>query len=309
MEQRGGRIVRQGNTNKIVTIKRYVTEQTFDAYLYQLVENKQKFISQIMTSRSPVRSAEDIDEAALTYAEIKALASGNPLIKEKMDLDVQVGKLKLAKANYLSEKYKLEDKILQYYPKKIAIIGKQIEGYEKDLNETSTVEEFTGMTLQGQFYDEKEKAGNALLLICQQNKTPSQEGIGQYRNFELRLSYDSFYNEYKLTLKKNTTYQVELGTDVYGNLIRIDNVINSISKKLDIEKNLLREVEHQFETAKEEVKRPFAKEDELNEKMARLSKINKELDIGDQNELDIDDSHVKTNHEVIKNTDTIQQIR
>lgn len=309
LEQRGGRIDRQGNTNKIVTIKRYVTEQTFDAYLYQLVENKQKFISQIMTSRSPVRSAEDIDEAALTYAEIKALASGNPLIKEKMDLDVQVGKLKLAKANYLSEKYKLEDKILQYYPKKIAIIGKQIEGYEKDLNETSTVEEFTGMTLQGQFYDEKEKAGNALLLICQQNKTPSQEGIGQYRNFELRLSYDSFYNEYKLTLKKNTTYQVELGTDVYGNLIRIDNVINSISKKLDIEKNLLREVEHQFETAKEEVKRPFAKEDELNEKMARLSKINKELDIGDQNELDIDDSHVKTNHEVIKNTDTIQQIR
>ena len=284
LEQRAGRIVRQGNTNSDVTIYRYVTEQTFDAYLYQLVENKQKFISQIMTSKSPVRTAEDIDEASLSYAEIKALASGNPLIKEKMDLDVQVGKLKLAKANYLSEKYDLEDKIIQYYPKKLSMIREQINAYESDLSSTNEVEDFTGMTLQGKFYEEKELAGNALLLICKQDKTPNQKDIGQYRGFELKLSYDSFYNYHKLILKKNATYQVELGTDVYGNITRIDNVISSISKKLETEKSLLSEVEHQFETAKEEVKRPFAKEDELNEKLARLSEVNKELDIGKSDE-------------------------
>ncbi len=280
LEQRAGRIVRQGNTNTDVNIYRYVTEQTFDAYLYQLVENKQKFISQIMTSKSPVRTAEDIDEASLSYAEIKALASGNPLIKEKMDLDIQVGKLKLAKANYLSEKYDLEDKIIQYYPKKLALIREQIKGYEQDLNATSEVEEFDGMTLQGKFYEEKEIAGNVLLLTCKQHKTSDLQDIGQYRGFELKLSYDAFYNYHKLTLKKNAAYQVELGTDVYGNITRIDNAISSISKKLETERSLLSETEHQFETAKEEVQRPFAKEDELKEKMARLSEVNKELDIG-----------------------------
>lgn len=234
-----------------------------------------------MTSKSPVRTAEDIDEASLSYAEIKALASGNPLIKEKMDLDIQVGKLKLAKANYLSEKYDLEDKIIQYYPKKLALIREQIKGYEQDLNSTNEVEEFAGMTLQGKFYEEKEIAGNVLLLTCKQHKTSDLQDIGQYRGFELKLSYDAFYNYHKLTLKKNATYQVELGTDVYGNITRIDNVISSISKKLETEKSLLSEIEHQFETAKEEVQRPFAKEDELKEKMARLSEVNKELDIGD----------------------------
>ena len=200
------------------------------------------------------------------------------------DLDVQVGKLKLAKANYLSEKYDLEDKIIQYYPKKLAIIREQIESYEKDLNVTNDVEEFSGMSLQGKFYEEKELAGNALLLICKQDKTSNQKEIGQYRGFELKLSYDSFYNYHKLILKKNGTYQVELGTDIYGNITRIDNVISSISKKLEAEKTLLSEIEHQFETAKEEVKRPFAKEDELNEKLARLSELNKELDIGKSDE-------------------------
>ena len=284
LEQRAGRIVRQGNTNSEVTIYRYVTEQTFDAYLYQLVENKQKFISQIMTSKSPVRTAEDIDEATLSYAEIKALASGNPLIKEKMDLDVQVGKLKLAKANYLSEKYDLEDKIIQYYPKKIAMIREQIEGYEQDLKETDDTDDFAGMTLQGKFYEEKELAGNALLLICKQDKTPNSKEIGTYRGFELKLSYDTFYNCHKLTLKKNAVYQVELGNDVYGNITRIDNAISSISKKLEAEKKLYKEIEHQFESTKEEVQRPFAKEDELNEKLARLSKVNKELDISKSND-------------------------
>lgn len=289
LEQRAGRIVRQGNTNSEVTIYRYVTEQTFDAYLYQLVENKQKFISQIMTSKSPVRSAEDIDEASLSYAEIKALASGNPKIKEKMDLDIQVGKLKLAKANYLSEKYDLEDKIIQYYPKKLSLIRELINAYENDLNSTALVEEFDGMTIQGKFYGEKEIAGNALLLMCRQNKSSTQIDIGQYRGFELALSYDSFYNYHKLTLKKNATYQIELGTDVYGNITRIDNAISAISKRLEQEKVLYNEVEHQFETAKEEVKRPFEKEDELNEKLSRLSELNKELDIGKADEeIDMD---------------------
>ncbi|MCR0507557.1 DEAD/DEAH box helicase family protein [[Clostridium] innocuum] len=297
LEQRAGRIVRQGNTNSDVRIIRYVTEQTFDAYLYQLVENKQKFISQIMTSKSPVRTAEDIDEASLSYAEIKALASGNPLIKEKMDLDIQVGKLKLAKANYLSEKYDLEDKIIQYYPKKIAMIREQIKSYEQDLNTTNEVEEFAGMTLQGKFYEEKELAGNALLLICKQDKTPNQKKIGQYRGFELNLSYDAFYNYHRLVLKKNATYQIELGNDVYGNITRIDNVISSISKKLEAEKSLLNEVEHQFETAKEEVQRPFVKEDELKEKMARLSQVNKELDIGESN----DEIDMETDIEEVQN--------
>ena len=300
LEQRAGRIVRQGNTNSEVTIYRYVTEQTFDAYLYQLVENKQKFISQIMTSKSPVRTAEDIDEATLSYAEIKALASGNPLIKEKMDLDVQVGKLKLAKANYLNEKYDLEDKIVQYYPKKIAMIREQIDGYEQDLKETDDTDDFAGMTLQGKFYEEKELAGNALLLICKQDKTPNSKEIGTYRGFELKLSYDTFYNCHKLTLKKNAVYQVELGNDVYGNITRIDNTISSISKKLETEKKLYKEIEHQFETAKEEVQRPFAKEFELNEKLARLSKVNKELDINKSNdekdfEQDIDEVENKRN--------------
>ncbi|GFI40739.1 hypothetical protein IMSAGC017_00774 [Thomasclavelia cocleata] len=289
LEQRAGRIVRQGNTNSDVNIYRYVTEQTFDAYLYQLVENKQKFISQIMTSKSPVRTAEDIDEASLSYAEIKALASGNPLIKEKMDLDIQVGKLKLAKANYLSEKYDLEDKIIQYYPKKIAMIREQIKGYEQDLNSTNEIEDFVGMTLQGKFYEEKELAGNALLLACKQDKTSNSKEIGQYRGFELKLSYDAFYNHHVLALKKNATYQVELGNDVHGNITRIDNVIGSISKRLEREKSLLNEVEHQFKTAKEEVQRPFAKEDELKEKTARLSELNKELDIGEQ-ESDLTDT-------------------
>ena len=200
------------------------------------------------------------------------------------DLDIQVGKLKLAKANYLSEKYDLEDKIIQYYPKKIAMIREQIKSYEQDLNATTEVEDFVGMTLQGKFYEEKEIAGNALLLICKQDKTPNQKDIGKYRGFELKLSYDSFYNYHRLTLKKNATYQVELGNDVYGNITRIDNAINSISKKLDAEKSLFSEVEHQFETAKEEVKRPFAKENELNEKLVRLSEVNKELDIGNSND-------------------------
>ena len=280
LEQRAGRIIRQGNTNSDVHIYRYVTEQTFDAYLYQLVENKQKFISQIMTSKSPVRSAEDIDEASLSYAEIKALASGNPKIKEKMDLDVQVNKLKLAKANYLSEKYDLESKIIDYYPRKIASIKEKINGYQKDLETTPPTEEFVGMTLLGNSYAEKEVAGKALLILCEKDKSSHQKKIGEYRGFELHLSYDQFYSYHLLTLKKNGTYMVELGNDVFGNITRIDNQINSISKKLDTEKALLVTVEQQFQNAKEEAVRPFDKEEELQEKSTRLAELSKELDIG-----------------------------
>ena len=280
LEQRAGRIIRQGNTNTDVEIYRYVTEQTFDSYLYQLIENKQKFISQIQTSKSPVRSAEDIDEVTLSYAEIKALASGNPKIKEKMDLDIQVNRLKLAKANYLSEKYDLEDKIIKYYPMKIASIKEKINDYQKDLEITSPVEEFSGMTLQNHFYLEKETAGKALLILCEKDKSADQKIIGEYRGFELHLSYDQFRSYHQLTLKKNGTYMVELGNDVFGNITRIDNQINSISKKLDTEKALLVTVEQQFQNAKEEAVRPFDKEQELQEKSTRLAELNKELDIG-----------------------------
>ena len=284
LEQRAGRIIRQGNTNKDVDIYRYVTEQTFDAYLYQLVENKQKFISQIMTSKSPVRSAEDIDEASLSYAEIKALASGNPKIKEKMDLDIQVNKLKLAKANYLSEKYDLEDKIIKYYPSKISTLKERIASYEKDIKVTPEVTEFDGMMIKGKRYEDKETAGKALLITCKSIQDSTQQNIGEYRGFTMLASYDSFYQMHTIFLMKNLAHKVELGSDVFGNITRLDNVINGLSKKLEIEKNLLENTLNQFENAKEEVKRPFDKEDELQEKSNRLSELNKELDIGNKDE-------------------------
>lgn len=282
LEQRAGRIVRQGNTNKDVHIYRYVTEQTFDAYLYQLVENKQKFISQVMTSKSPVRSAEDIDEASLSYAEIKALASGNPKIKEKMDLDIQVNKLKLAKANYLSEKYELEDQIIKYYPQRINLLQTNISNYKKDTKLVKPVKEFTGMEIFGFQYDEKEQAGKSLLLACQRVSTQKKESIGHYRGFEMLLSYNAFYKEYVLTLKNNAEYSVELGKDVYGNITRLDNQIANISKSLQIEEQLLEKTLLQFENAKSEVIKPFEKEDELAEKSKCLSELNKELDIGNK---------------------------
>ena len=291
LEQRAGRIIRQGNTNPDVHIYRYVTEQTFDAYLYQLVENKQKFISQIMTSKSPVRSAEDIDEASLSYAEIKALASGNPKIKEKMDLDIQVSKLKLAKANYLSNKYDLENKIIKYYPMKMASVKEKIDNYQLDIKETPTTEKFNGMTLNGKFYEEKEMAGNALLLLCKQQKSIEPTPVGQYRGFDMELSFNTFSRSIMVKLQKHESYLVELGTDIYGNITRIDNQINNISKKLEEEKELLKTIEHQFETAKDEANHPFNKETELEEKTKRLSELNKELDISNKeniNDIDLD---------------------
>ena len=284
LEQRGGRIVRQGNTNSDVYIYRYVTEQTFDAYLYQLVEGKQKFISQIMTSKSPVRSAEDIDDATLSYAEIKALASGNPKIKEKMDLDIQVSKLKMAKANYLSERYDLEDRIVKYYPKKISLLEENIRALKNDIATLIPVEDFSGMMINNIRYDEKEHAGNCLLLMCKKMESSEQKVIGEYRGFQMLLSYDAYDKAFILTLKRETAYSVKLGDDVYGNLKRIDNLLNSYPDKLKTEETLLEDVKKQLGNAKEEVNRPFEKEDELKEKTKRLSELNKELDIGNKND-------------------------
>ena len=280
LEQRSGRIIRQGNTNNDVYIYRYVTEQTFDSYLYQIVENKQKFISQIMTSSTPVRSAEDIDEASLNYAEIKALASGNPKIKEKMDLDIQVNKLKLAKANYLNEKYDLEDKIIKYYPQRLNILSQRIKAMEKDSKIVYEVNDFTSMTIKDICYDDKKMAGQALLLACEQYKGEDQLLIGQYRGFEIYLQYDSFHRYHFVNLKHELSYKVELGSDIFGNITRLDNVIDGIKRNLMIEQNLYEETQKQFENAKEEVQKPFAKEDELKQLMKRLSQLNKELDIG-----------------------------
>lgn len=300
LEQRVGRILRQGNTNPDVYIFRYVTENTFDAYLYQLVENKQKFISPIMTSKSPVRSAEDIDEATLSYAEVKALASGNPKIKDKMDLDIQVNKLKLAKANYLSEKYSLEDQIVKFYPVRIQVLKDRIKWYEEDIASIEHPQEFSGMKILDKHYDEKELAGNALLLAMQQIKTTNETYIGSYRGFELYIEYNLGTKHHEAILRGKNSYHTDLGSDVFGNITRLDNRIESISKNLENEKIELTNTLTQFENAKEEVKKPFIKEDELQEKVSRLSVLNKELDVANSKEQIIADSEEVMNEKETK---------
>ena len=279
LEKRAGRIVRQGNRNKDVYIYRYVTEGTFDAYLYQLVENKQKFIGQIMTSKSPVRSAEDIDEASLSYAEIKALASGNPKVKEKMELDTKVSKLKLAKANYLSQKYDLEDRIIKYYPQKIKSIKTRIEGLENDIKDLKPQKEFQQIKIKDMLIVDKKQAGNAILLACKGYDGQDKKYIGEYRGFDLYIQFNSLSQYYIMSLKKELYYPVELGNDVYGNLTRIDNAIENIPKSLKVERELLQNTLQQLYNAELEVEKPFEKEDELNDALKKLSKINKELDL------------------------------
>lgn len=293
LEQRAGRIVRQGNRNKDVYIYRYVTEGTFDAYLYQLIENKQKFIGQIMTSKSPVRSAEDIDEASLSYAEIKALASGNPKVKEKMELDTKVSKLKLAKANYLSQKYDLEDRIIKYYPQKIKSIKTRIEGLENDIKDLKPQKEFQQIKIKDMLIVDKKQAGNAILLACKGYDGQDKKYIGEYRGFDLYIQFNSLSQYYIMSLKKELYYPVELGNDVYGNLTRIDNAIENIPKSLKVEKELLQNTLQQLHNAELEVKKPFEKEDELNDALKKLSKINKELDL-DKKE-NIPDTSVQKN--------------
>ena len=279
LEQRSGRIVRQGNENPKVDIYRYVTEQTFDAYLYQLVEGKQKFASQIMTSKSPVRSAEDIDETALSYAEIKMLATGNPYIKEKMDLDIQVQKLKMLKSNFLSEKYGLEDKVIKFYPQQIAYLKSRVEGLTKDV-ETAKLhpkpidEQPLGMMVSGVSYSEKVEAGQAIINACKSMNSPDAIPLGEYRGFQMELYFDTVQRNYVVKLKGETSRDVPLGDDAHGNIVRIDNGIERFEEALADTKNSLENTEKQYETAKQEIEKPFAKEDELRAKTARLDELN-----------------------------------
>lgn len=279
LEQRSGRIVRQGNENPQVDIYRYVTEQTFDAYLYQLVEGKQKFASQIMTSKSPVRSAEDIDETALSYAEIKMLATGNPYIKEKMDLDIQVQKLKMLKSNFLSEKYGLEDKVIKFYPQQIAYLKSRVEGLTKDV-ETAKLhpkpidEQPLGMMVSGVSYSEKAEAGQAIINACKSMNSPNAIPLGEYRGFQMELYFDTVQRNYVVKLKGETSRDVPLGDDSHGNIVRIDNGIERFEEVLADTKNSLENTEKQFETAKQEIEKPFAKEEELRAKTARLDELN-----------------------------------
>ena len=279
LEQRSGRIVRQGNENPQVDIYRYVTEQTFDAYLYQLVEGKQKFASQIMTSKSPVRSAEDIDETALSYAEIKMLATGNPYIKEKMDLDIQVQKLKMLKSNFLSEKYGLEDKVIKFYPQQIAYLKSRVEGLTKDvetakLHPKPTDEQPLGMMVSGVSYSEKAEAGQAIINACKSMNSPDAIPLGEYRGFQMELYFDTVQRNYVVKLKGETSRDVPLGDDSHGNIVRIDNGIERFEETLADTKNSLENTEKQFETAKQEIEKPFAKEEELKAKTARLDELN-----------------------------------
>ncbi|RGG23668.1 helicase [Ruminococcus sp. AF25-13] len=279
LEQRSGRIVRQGNENPQVEIYRYVTEQTFDAYLYQLVEGKQKFASQIMTSKSPVRSAEDIDETALSYAEIKMLATGNPYIKEKMDLDIQVQKLKMLKSNFLSEKYGLEDKVIKFYPQQIAYLKSRVEGLTTDVETAKSHpkpidEQPLGMMVSGVSYSEKAEAGQAIINACKSMNSPDAIPLGEYRGFQMELYFDTVQRNYVVKLKGETSRDVPLGDDSHGNIVRIDNGIERFEEALADTKNSLENTEKQFETAKQEIEKPFAKEEELRAKTARLDELN-----------------------------------
>jgi N12 class adenine-specific DNA methylase/adenine-specific DNA methylase len=278
IEQREGRIIRQGNDNEQVHVFRYVTENTFDSYMWQTIENKQKFISQIMTSKSPVRSCEDIDETALSYAEVKALATGNPYIKEKMDLDIQVARLKLLKASHLSQRYAMEDNLHKYFPSQIRQTEERICGYGQDiarLNEYALEDgqKFSPMTIGGIQYDEKELAGMALLEACKAKTLPEPAAIGEYRGFTLVLSFDTFSKAFQLTLKNVLSHSVTLGNDVYGNISRIDNALSGLPERLEQCKRNLEDLQRQVEEAKLEVEKPFAQEQELAEKAARLAEL------------------------------------
>lgn len=279
LQQREGRIIRQGNENPEVDIYTYVTENTFDSYLYQLVESKQKFIGQIMTSKSPVRSAEDIDETALSYAEIKALCTGNPFIKEKMDLDISVQKLKLLKANHLSQRYALEDQIIKEFPQKISALEQYIEGYKADMtflveNSVPNADGFYPMEVEGTLYKEKKDAGYAILAACKAKTNPDAAPLGRYRGFSMELYFDSFSREYKITLKNALHHTTALGTDVFGNIQRLDNLLEGFADRLTTCGEQLANTRVQFANAQEQVKRPFPQEQELKEKTTRLDELN-----------------------------------
>ncbi|WP_158387126.1 DEAD/DEAH box helicase family protein [Faecalibacterium prausnitzii] len=286
MTQRNGRIIRQGNMNKEVKVFNYVTEGTFDSYLFQTLENKQRFISQIMTSKSPVRSCEDVDEQALSYAEIKALCAGNPLIKEKMDLDVQVAKLKVLKADHQSQKFRLEDKLLTKFPAEIQETNAHIAGLKADAQLAAAhpqgKEEFCGMTIKGVTYDEKKTAGERLVLACSELPNAEEKVIGSYRGFELSLRFDAFRTEYQALLKGQRKYTVPLGTDPLGNIIRLDNSLNNFPERINSAENELATLHQQQAAAQIEVEKPFPQEEELAEKSARLAELNAQLDVDEK---------------------------
>ena len=287
MTQRNGRIIRQGNMNKEVKVFNYVTEGTFDSYLFQTLENKQRFISQIMTSKSPVRSCDDVDEQALSYAEIKALCAGNPLIKEKMDLDVQVAKLKVLKADHQSQKFRLEDKLLTKFPADIQETNAHIAGLKADAQLAAAhpqgKEEFCGMVIKGVAYDEKKTAGERLVLACSELPNAEEKVIGSYRGFELSLRFDTFRSEYQALLKGQRKYTVSLGTDPLGNIIRLDNSLNSFPERITAAENELATLHQQQAAAQIEVEKPFPQEEELAEKSARLAELNAQLDVDEKN--------------------------
>ena len=273
-------------------IFRYVTEGTFDAYLYQLVENKQKFIAQIMTSKAPVRVAEDVDETALSYSEIKALATGNPLIIEKCNLDMEVAKLNMLKASYLNQRYSLEELVLREYPADIARITERIAGYEKDVALAAAhpkgQESFCGMVIEGKQYAEKEDAGKAIIDVCSKMTGSDAVLLGEYRGFSMVLAYDGRSNEYRIILKGTLSHTVTLGADVFGNIARLDNALENLADNLQIEKSFLEETKGQLENARAELDTPFAREEELAEKTARLNELNILLKVDEKDKTLID---------------------
>ena len=283
MTQRNGRIIRQGNLNKQVYVYNYVTESTFDAYLYQTLENKQKFISQIMTSKSPVRSCDDVDEQVLSYAEIKALCAGDPRIREKMDLDVQVSKLKVLRGDFQNQKYRLEDKLLKYYPEEIQKQQSCIAALKKDAqtadDHPQDKENFCGMSIKGMVFDDKKDAGERLLLARQEMPNADMMLLGSYRGFELNIRFDSFKNEHQAVLRAELSYPVSLGDDARGNIVRLDNAIDNFADRIADAENALQNLEQQKQAAEIEVAKPFAQEEELQEKSARLAELNALLNI------------------------------
>lgn len=293
--QRSGRIIRQGNKNPEVDIYRYVTEGTFDAYLYQLVENKQRFISQIMTSKTPVRFAEDIDETALSYAEIKALAAGNPDIIEKTELDTQVAKLKLLKQNYLSEKYALEDKVIKYYPNEIKRLENRIEDMKEDIevfnNNNTPDNSFEKMNIKGTIFTERKEAGEKIIEICKSMTNPEPLEIGDYKGFKIILSFDTMDRKFYASMKNNLSYKTELGSDPSGNITRIDNVLNGLETRLSSIENNLEDTKKNYESAKKEIEKPFPQEEELKTKSKRLDELNIKLNLNNKDKEIIDDGN------------------
>lgn len=294
LQQRLGRIVRQGNENEEVEIFRYVTEGTFDAYLYQLVENKQKFIAQIMTSEAPVRVADDVDETALSYSEIKTLATGNPLIIEKCNLDMDVARLNMLKASHLNQVYALEVLVHRKYPAEITRLTERIAGYEKDVElakaHPKAPEGFCSMEVEGKHYAEKADASKAIMDVCTKMTDSDAVLLGQYRGFSMVLAYDGMSNEYRITLKGTLSHAVTLGADVFGNITRLDNALENLAENLDEKRAKLEEAKVQLENARTELTTPFAREDELTEKTARLKELNILLNMDEKDETLIDEA-------------------